>query len=176
MAVWERLFCKRNDQGASVLEFALVAPLLFLFVFSLLELGLILTIRNALETGVTAGSRYGTIWNNQDSVSRQSMIEEIIRSKTMGFIQSNNIVVSISHYENFGGVSGTDPNEMSEINEGAPGIGNYGDVVIVRAQYDYHVLTPLVATVFGAQMQLSALSLMKNEVHGDTSQEEDDDD
>lgn len=50
----------RHERGASLVEFALVAPLLFLLLFGIIELGRVVATFNSVNTAAREGSRYGT--------------------------------------------------------------------------------------------------------------------
>src|SRR5258708_4336594 len=48
---------KRNARGQSMVEFALVAPIFFLLVFGIIQLGLVLASQNGLVDGVRDAAR-----------------------------------------------------------------------------------------------------------------------
>lgn len=50
----------RHDEGATVVEFALVAPLLFLLLFGVVEFGRGIATYTAVTTAAREGARYGT--------------------------------------------------------------------------------------------------------------------
>ena len=51
---------KRAERGASLVEFAIIAPLLFLLLFGIIELGRAVATFNAVNTAAREGTRYGT--------------------------------------------------------------------------------------------------------------------
>jgi hypothetical protein len=51
---------KQHDQGASLVEFALIAPLLFLLIFGMIEFGRVVATFNSVNTAAREGARYGT--------------------------------------------------------------------------------------------------------------------
>jgi Flp pilus assembly protein TadG len=59
----------RDRQGGPVIEFAMAAPALFLFLFGIIELGYALWMQNALDSSVATASRcaslYGTACSGQ---------------------------------------------------------------------------------------------------------------
>lgn len=48
---------RRRDRGQSLAEFALVAPIFFLLVFSVIQLGLVMAAQNGLVDGVRSAAR-----------------------------------------------------------------------------------------------------------------------
>ena len=53
---------KRPRRGAAAVEFAAVAPLIFLFFFGSIEFGRLLTIMHALESAAREGCRMAVTW------------------------------------------------------------------------------------------------------------------
>lgn len=51
---------KRHERGASLVEFALIAPILFLLLFGIIELGRVVATFNSVNTAAREGARYGT--------------------------------------------------------------------------------------------------------------------
>jgi len=54
---------KRSRRGVATVEFALVAPLIFLFVFAAIEFGRVLTVIHALEAAAREGCRIAISWD-----------------------------------------------------------------------------------------------------------------
>ena len=53
---------KREDKGAAALEFALVAPVLILFIVGIAQFGVLFMANNGLRNAVGEGARYATIY------------------------------------------------------------------------------------------------------------------
>src|SRR5687767_15081283 len=53
--------CRRNRRGAAVVEFAMVAPLLFLLIFGLIEFGRVVMVQQVLTNGAREGARVGVL-------------------------------------------------------------------------------------------------------------------
>lgn len=51
---------RRRERGATLVEFAVVAPLLFLLLFGIIEFGRVVATFNAVNTAAREGARYGT--------------------------------------------------------------------------------------------------------------------
>jgi Flp pilus assembly protein TadG len=52
---------KRDQRGVSALEFALIAPILFIMIIGTIQVGLIFYSHTALRSAVSKGARYATI-------------------------------------------------------------------------------------------------------------------
>lgn len=61
-----RLPRRRHDRGQSLAEFALVAPIFFLLVFSVIQLGLIFGTQNGLVNGVREAARRAATYRIND--------------------------------------------------------------------------------------------------------------
>jgi Flp pilus assembly protein TadG len=56
----------RSEKGVSLLEFALVAPMLLLFAFGVVDLGLVIAQSIVVTQAAEAGAAYGTLAGNQN--------------------------------------------------------------------------------------------------------------
>lgn len=75
----------RNEEGAAVVEFALVLPILFLIVFGIIDFGRAFYTVNNVISAVREGSRYGAVLAAPMSVSGQREIRERVRSVSFPF-------------------------------------------------------------------------------------------
>lgn len=57
---------RSEDRGATLVEFALIAPLLFLLLFGVIEFGRVIATFTAVTTAAREGARYGTTVGDSD--------------------------------------------------------------------------------------------------------------
>lgn len=152
-----------TQRGGIVVEFALSIPLFLLIVFSVFELGLMLVIKNTLQTGVTAGAVMGSTDSSTPGSARTSAITAYILQKIGGIMNTNNVTITIQSYPSFAAISGTNPANLTTVNPGTAGSGNAGDVVRYQAQYVYTVMVPMVRAIFGTTKTFKAVTVAKNE-------------
>src|SRR5262245_63758923 len=69
-------------RGNSLLETALILPLLLLITFSIIEFGAMFYAYLALENGVSQATRYGITGATSGSLSRQDSIKAAMRDAT----------------------------------------------------------------------------------------------
>ena len=135
---------RRDDKGQSMVETAIVLPLLLLLTFGIIEFGVLLYVNLALENGVSQASRLGITGNG--GASRQASILAELRRSTP------TLTIDDSHIE------------FTHLAGGAwvSGLGGAGDVSKLTVTYPHQlvVLTPLVS---GGRVTLRAESAMKNE-------------
>jgi hypothetical protein len=136
----------RDTSGQSMIEAAIVTPLLLLVTFAILEFGYLLFVNLALENGVAQAARYGITGNVVTGLSRQDSIKSVMRSSTPT-LTIPDASFQFSHLEGTSWVGGL----------GGP--GTVGKVAIV---YTHPVL--VLRPVFGASsVTLRVESAMKNE-------------
>lgn len=68
-----------NERGAAIVEFALVAVVLFIIIFGLIEGGLLVRARNAVRSAADEGARRGAIAANQESADWQILQQLRVR-------------------------------------------------------------------------------------------------
>lgn len=76
----------RSDRcGATVLEFALVAPVLFAMLFGIAELGILFYAQAGLKSAVEDAARYATLWPRPS----EAQIKARITAKQFGMDAAN---------------------------------------------------------------------------------------
>lgn len=88
----------KSEDGATILEFALVAPVFFLLLMAIIEFGLIMFTSVALESAVMQASRDASIGKCATPPcghgDRVSYLQNRIVQKTQGLIGSDQVVVT----------------------------------------------------------------------------------
>lgn len=83
----------RNDQGASIVEFAIVAPVLLLFLIGSLEYGMIFFVDMTMESSAgIAGRFYADL--NTGNLSDTALIRQEFAKGTLGFIDENQLQIT----------------------------------------------------------------------------------
>ena len=120
-----RLF--RAARGQSLVEFALVIPILLILVFGIIDFGMGLRSYISLTNATREGARFGAIGNpagsypaNCDGVSNTTVVGRVCVS--------------------LGDLSSTD---LQNVTVSYPTGQNPGDSVVVAAHYHYNYITPL---------------------------------
>jgi Flp pilus assembly pilin Flp len=110
----------RNEDGAAVVEFALVAPLLILLLFGIMDFGRAFYTVNNIISAVREGARYGAILSAPMSITGQREIRDRVRGVAQPF--------------------GTDSLRDDQISIEFPD----GELVRVRVEnYQFRPLTPI---------------------------------
>ena len=143
----------RDDtRGASAIEFALVAPVLFYAILSVLEIGVMAMMSTSLDNAVIEASRRIRT-GRSDAPSSVSTFEDLVCG-TMGGAAGDcrsRLVVSVQKYSSFAG-AGT---AATAPPAGQFDKGRQNDIILVKADYEWPLMTPFVATAYGRHEPMS---------------------
>lgn len=161
---------RKNTQGATALEFALIAPVFFMLFMGTIELALVLFVENVIESSVTNSARLGKTGYSEEGVSREDMIYAMIRSRASFIVDTEQVQIDALAYEQIsqigveepytdsngnGGYDAGEPytdvngNGQWDDDMGAAGLGGAGDIVVYTVSYPWHLITPIVSHVLG---------------------------
>lgn len=144
---------KSGQQGASMVEFAIILPLLLLLLLAIIEFGALFWVKLTMQHAVREGARYAITGRvdldpDPDEHLRPRAVAEKIKLSSLGLYDS---VVT--------GMTVTDPdgNELG-------GFGGPGETVVIKLQCSWPLLTPLVRPFFGeGTYNFTVSSAMRNE-------------
>jgi hypothetical protein len=151
------LLARLGDAGNSLVETALVLPLLLLMTFSIIDFACLFYVHLALENGISQATRYAITGNVMDDpenegeqLSHEDSIKAAMRQATPTLTLPDD-AFTFQHLPD-----GEDT--------WADGAGEPGDIVKARVDYDWDIITPLMKPFFdNGRIQLTAESAMKNE-------------
>ena len=91
--------CTRRRQGATIVETAIVLPVIILLIIGTLDLGIGVYGYNTLAEAVRVGSRYAIVHGSQSKspvgpASNDATIESVVRASTPGVLSSRMTVTS----------------------------------------------------------------------------------
>lgn len=177
----------KNNQGTTIIEFAVIAPLLFLLLAGIMELGLIMFTNSALEGATNIGSRIGKTGFTTGGQSRENYIRNEIRRLTGGFLNPAQLDISILSYSSFSNIGQPEPcilpptapcpgaaginfvdvngNGMFDQDQGRTSAGGSGSVVLYRTSYPWRLFTPIMSTLLGTDgvYTITAVAAVRNE-------------
>jgi uncharacterized membrane protein (UPF0127 family) len=147
----------RDSAGTSIVEAAILTPLLLLLTFSIADFGALFYVYLALENGVAQASRYGVTGNLMDDpanpgtpLSRTDSIKAAMRQATPTLTLPDS---AFSFSSMAPGAAGW-----------TAGTGGPGDIEKVTVDYTWTLMTPLLRPFFTAgQIHMTVASAMKNE-------------
>ena len=136
-----------NDGGATAVEFALVSPLFFAFIFSIFEAGLLFTRIALLEDATRAASRqiYTGIVDREGTT--QDQLKRFICDNTYGFVAcDDSITIEVLRLDGYASIPTNNAicdesgDEINPVVEYSP--GNPTESVFVRVCVTVPILTP----------------------------------
>ena len=140
----------RTERGTSLVEAALITPLLLLLTFSMVDFASLFYAYLALESGVSQATRYGVTGNLAGVLSREDSIKKAMRDATPTLTIADT-AFTFSYLR---------PGD----NVWRSGAGGPNDIERVTVNYSWTLLTPLVRPFFpGGKINLAVESAMKNE-------------
>lgn len=133
----------RNGKGVTIVEFALVFPLLVLLVFAVLDFGLYFFIQHSVQFATREGVRLALVGrtiadpNNPSSqLTREASIVQTIRNKAAMAVNPAALQISIFPVD---GTTFADPTGWQNTQDA----GQAGSYMRVRTTYTYNLVTPL---------------------------------
>ncbi len=142
-----------RDEGAVVVEFAMVIGLFLLLVFGLIDFGLAINTKTQIASGGREGARLGTV--NLDA----SAVEARVRNVTADLDQAI-LTVTIECHQPDGSLC----DDGGPTPPGSLSLGQSGDSVIVTVNYPYDLITPLPNFLGGgSQIPLESVTEMRIE-------------
>jgi hypothetical protein len=140
----------RSSRGTTLVEAAIITPLLLLLTFSIVDFGTLLYIFLALENGVSQATRYAVTGANPPGMTREDALRQAMRDATPTLTLPDGYF-AFDHLTPGGTVWQAGP-------------GGEDDIGRVTVTYPWTLMTPLIRPFFpGGQINVSVQSSMKNE-------------
>jgi Flp pilus assembly protein TadG len=164
-----------NRKGATAVEFAMIAPLLFGFLFAILETGTLFIRATAIETGIEEAKR-STMTGQIAAAGAPALQESAFRaafcSQVDWIIKCEDVKFDVRAFTTFGAAAM--PNPVSggvfnpaglQFNPGQP-----CQIVVIRAYYEVKSITGFirndVASLSSGNILLGGSAAFKNEPYG----------
>lgn len=176
----------RSQDGATAVEFALIAPVVLLFTIGIIELSLMMLTQNLMESATFTASRLGKTGYAGEDMTREETILQALNDTAGVLMDVGQVSIESFAYDEFGDVGRPEPfvdangngvrdngenftdvngNGVYDSDMGAAGAGEAGEVVVYVVSYPWHITTPIMSTLIGEDgiINLTARSVVKNE-------------
>jgi len=139
----------RAQRGAIAVEFALIALPFLILLFGVIELGMVLMASTTLDTAMefsTRNIRTG-VFQTSGTVSNNAFKTMVCNN--MSWLKSDcasKLTVESETFNDFAGVAGSNSSNPNTFDPNTPkcwSVGKPGDIVLVRAYYEWKLFTPL---------------------------------
>ena len=177
----------RCRDGATALEFAFALPVVLLLLLGMFEVSMIMFVNTSVEGGLREAARYGITGQTPETGTREEAILGVLDRYTFGFVDLDAADITFTTYDSFTDVEQPEPwtdeaplngvydegeayddlngdGEWSE-DRGTAGIGASGEVVLYKIAYDWELMTPYLAPLFGDDgvLRMTASIAVRNE-------------
>ncbi|MEX2455196.1 MAG: TadE/TadG family type IV pilus assembly protein [Rhodospirillaceae bacterium] len=177
----------RCVRGVTAIEFAFAAPVLAATVAGVFELAMVMFVSTLAEGGLREASRFAITGYAPAGTTREERILQILGDHTIGLVDIEAADVTYKVYPSFGDVGKPEPftdsspangvydagetfqdingNGQWDADMGAAGLGGPGDIVLYTIEFDWALLTPLVAPLMGdgGKLRLTSSVAVRNE-------------
>lgn len=135
---------RKNEEGATAIEFAMVAPVLFLLIFATIEMGIYFVTQSALDGAVSNASRsYKAAARSNSTGAEAGEIKSLVVRYGGGLLRPGKLYVIADRLSGWGG------SESYDYSTGTWGnAGSTGHIIQYRVYYDFQFTTPIVKRVF----------------------------
>lgn len=150
----------KTEQGATLVEYALVAPVFFLMLCGLFEISAVLFVLVTMDSAVNEISRFGRTGDTITGETQLATARRILVDHTYGLIDTSRVVFRIQPVVTFTAAD-TSPAIVQSVDFGGTSAN-----VIYTITYPWTIMTPFVSTAaFGGSttVNLSATAVVKNE-------------
>ncbi|WP_295438849.1 TadE family protein [uncultured Thiodictyon sp.] len=152
---------RSGSQGATIIEFAFVAPLFFFLVFATIEFGRYFFVQHTVQYATREGTRLALVGLHPDidgkPMTREATIIKKIRDSADIAVKPDELQISIYPV----GADYTDPTGW----ETTVNAGQGGDYMRVRVQYKYYFMMPFIKGFFPTGVTvITASALYRNEL------------
>lgn len=142
---------RRGEKGTSVLEFALVLPVLLAMIFGIVELGNVFFANATVQKAAQSAARLGVTGNGFDDGTRIARI--VAEAERVAAVLPGSVTVTVSSWQTYAA-------------EGDGSVGDAGspcELMQVEVDYPYAGLTPIVGDLVPDDMTLTGRERMVNE-------------
>jgi len=129
--------CRTKRRGASAVEFAVVAPVFFLFIFGMFEFGRVVMVQQFLTNATREGARVGILDNSTTS----------------------EVTTAVNTYLNSANIQGA----TITVTPNPPSTATYGSPVTVSVSVPFSKVSWLPSPMFLSGKTLTASSVMRRE-------------
>jgi Flp pilus assembly protein TadG len=145
---------RKNDRGATAVEFAFVAPMLIALIIATIEIGVLEVMSSNLDAAVMEAARKLRT-GEADRPANTAALEDMICQDMVDVKADclNRLATSVQTTPNFAGAATTaNATPTGQFDGGQP-----GDIVLIRATYRWPLILPMYAGNFQLAGPTSAL-------------------
>jgi hypothetical protein len=176
----------RDTRGATAIEFAMIAPILFILTLGTIELGICFAADILLRNATYTAARVGRTGYVAENTTRDDMLRKLIADQSSVLMDASRLNISSKVYGGFGQIHQPEPfidannngrrdngesytdingNGQYDTDRGADGLGGSSQIVIYTVTYPWTFFTPLIGHLLSSTgtIDLTATAVIQNE-------------
>ena len=139
---WGKL--NRDQRGATILEFGIIAAPLFALLIAIVETSLVFFAQQGLETAAEAAARQLLTGNAQQAGMSQDQFKQAACASLPPFLKCANLIVDVQQANTFSAISLTSPNITYDSNNNVSNSWSYTpgggrSIMVLRLMYIWNV-------------------------------------
>jgi Flp pilus assembly protein TadG len=161
---------RRDRTASAAVQFAFVAPLFFLLLFAIIEVAMIFFAGQTLETATQNAARLILTGQAQNGNYTQAKFKSDFCKNIVALIDcTNGVFIDVKNYPSFASIVIPDPIVGGNFSSSGFGYspGAAGDIVVVRAYYQWPLFVPglgfNVGNLNGNMFLLGSVAAFRNE-------------
>jgi Flp pilus assembly protein TadG len=134
---------KGAQQGATAVEFALIAPAFIALLIAIFETTQFLYVQANLQAAATEAARLFMTGQAQNGAMTQAQIETAICPTVQALVNCGNLIINVESASSASGLSTSTPqmyNAQGQLNTGNYSMGSPGDIMVVQIGYPLPVV------------------------------------
>lgn len=172
--------------GATAVEFALVAPLFIYMMVAILEFALIFAAQLLLDHATHQAARTGRTGFVSSGATQDATVKQVLYDLVGPLLSTNDLVITSKSYSGFDTIGKEEPyvdangngkrddgenytdvngNGQWDADQGTSGLGSSNEVVVYTVSYNWTVVTPLIGNLVGNSgvVTISSTAIIQNE-------------
>lgn len=158
----------KRENGATTIEFAMVAVLFFGLLFAIIDWGVLWWVNGTMQHAVREGTRYAITGQvsadpDQDDPQRYLAVIEVIKQQSMGLFDDVVNSVTIGVYDPVSGIVNYTEYDEDSFSSGM--FGAPGDTMVIVLNCTWRPMTFMVQPVFqNGEFNFTVSATMRNEL------------
>ncbi|MGC2424782.1 MAG: TadE/TadG family type IV pilus assembly protein [Nitrospirota bacterium] len=154
----QRIIPLRDKRGQTLVEFALILPLLFLMLFGLIELSVMFYVNLTMQNAVRQGARTSVVGSSSGGPTQRTALIQAIKDSSNGLYDKDaHGAPQLTTYI-------VTPGNSTFTNFTGANIGGAGQIVMVRLDYTWPLLTQILSPFFANdEYSFTVKATMRNE-------------
>ncbi len=156
-----RLKKHKNQRGVAAIEFALILPLLILFLLGTTEISLVMLVQHLLENATYTASRLGKTGYVVDGKTQMETVMDALLTRLQGLGPLLDVSKLSMTSDAYGSLS-----DIGQPDQAIEGLGEPEQVVVYTVTYPWKMFTPVIGQLMGDEnniIRLSSRIVVRNE-------------